>query len=237
MVPSFLYECWILSWILLRLVHVATSNLLSCKKAITHLYFLLLALTVSFMRAGPDSRLHLVSWEPEGRYCHSLCIAIAPFWFSTEHLLTLLMPFWLSTTDTGTYNPTILRHPLARGRSTCFRERELVSVEPFAAVVIVLAISGPVHKGANHVLKAVSDPDPLPDWVHDLNYVRSQALQPPSQSWIESAHCEVIFVPTVLIDKCMASARIFKMHMQCMNHVPKELCVHKSSESGFLGGS
>ena len=52
---------------------------------------------------------------------------------------------------------------------------------------------GPVHKGTNHVPKAVSDCDPLPDWVRDLNYVRSHALQTPSQSRTGSAHCEVIF--------------------------------------------
>ena len=52
---------------------------------------------------------------------------------------------------------------------------------------------GPVHKGTNHVPKAVSDRDPLPDWVRDLNYVCSQALQTPSQSQTGSAHCEVIF--------------------------------------------
>ena len=38
---------------------------------------------------------------------------------------------------------------------------------------------GPVHKGTNHVPKAVSDRYPLPDWVRDLNYVRSHALQTP----------------------------------------------------------
>ena len=37
--------------------------------------------------------------------------------------------------------------------------------------------NGPVHKGANHVPKAVSDRDPLRDWDRDLNYVRSHALQ------------------------------------------------------------
>ena len=47
-----------------------------------------------------------------------------------------------------------------------------------------------VHKGKNHVPKAVSDRDLLPDWVCDLNYVRSQALQTPSQSRTESAHCD-----------------------------------------------
>ena len=45
----------------------------------------------------------------------------------------------------------------------------------------------------DHVPKAVSDRYPLPDWVRDLNCVRSQALETPSQSWTGSAHCEVIF--------------------------------------------
>ena len=52
--------------------------------------------------------------------------------------------------------------------------------------------TGPVHKGTNHVPKAISDRDPLPDWVRDLTYVRSQALQTPSQSRTGSVHCEVI---------------------------------------------
>ena len=41
--------------------------------------------------------LHIVSWEPEGRYCHRLCTAIAPFWFSMKHLWTAIAPFWFST--------------------------------------------------------------------------------------------------------------------------------------------
>ena len=52
---------------------------------------------------------------------------------------------------------------------------------------------GCVHKGTNHVLKDVSDRDPLRDWDHDLNYVHSHAMQTPSQSRTGSAHCEVIF--------------------------------------------
>ena len=32
-------------------------------------------------------------WEPEGHYRHRLCTAIAPLWFSIEHLLTTLTPF------------------------------------------------------------------------------------------------------------------------------------------------
>ena len=48
--------------------------------------------------------------------------------------------------------------------------------------------SRPVHEGANHVPKVVSDHDPLADWVHDLNYMRSQALQQPSRAQTGSAH-------------------------------------------------
>ena len=36
-------------------------------------------------------------WEPEGRYRWTKSMAIAPFWFSTEHCWTALMPFWFST--------------------------------------------------------------------------------------------------------------------------------------------
>ena len=41
--------------------------------------------------------------------------------------------------------------------------------------------------------KSRSDHDQLPDWVLNLNYVRSQALQPLSRSRTGSVHCEVIF--------------------------------------------
>ena len=50
-----------------------------------------------------------------------------------------------------------------------------------------------VHMGYNHVPKDVSDRDPKRDWDRDLNYVRSHALQMPSQSRSGSAHWEVIF--------------------------------------------
>ena len=36
-------------------------------------------------------------WKPEGCHRRWIIIAIAPFWFSTEHLWTVIMPFWLST--------------------------------------------------------------------------------------------------------------------------------------------
>ena len=87
-------------------------------------------------------------------------------------------------------------------------------------------LRGPGHKGANHVPKAVSDHDPLRDWVCDLNYVRSQALQPPSQSRTGSAHCQIIFC--VLLRR-LTHAWLQRAFPKCarMNHVPKELCVHK----------
>ena len=37
--------------------------------------------------------------EPEGCYRCTKSMAIAPFWFSTEHLLILIAPFYLSTDD------------------------------------------------------------------------------------------------------------------------------------------
>ena len=38
-------------------------------------------------------------WEPDGRYCCTKSMALAPFWFSTEHSWTGLMPIWLSADD------------------------------------------------------------------------------------------------------------------------------------------
>ena len=56
------------------------------------------------------------------------------------------------------------------------------------------------------------------DWDRDLNYVRSHALQTPSESRSGSVHCELIFCSYCAVRAdwpmrlCMASARIFKMH-------------------------
>ena len=36
-------------------------------------------------------------WEPEGHYHCTKWMAIAPFWFSTEHHWSAITPFWLST--------------------------------------------------------------------------------------------------------------------------------------------
>ena len=38
-------------------------------------------------------------WEPKGHYRPRLCTAIAPFWFSTNHLYPVLTPFSLSTDE------------------------------------------------------------------------------------------------------------------------------------------
>ena len=67
----------------------------------------------AIFQPNKDYLSHLVSWEPEGRYCSSkmfrwepegryCCtksMAIAPFWFSTEHFFSAIAPFWLSADD------------------------------------------------------------------------------------------------------------------------------------------
>ena len=98
-----------------------------------------------------------------------------------------------------------------------------------------MLIHGCVYMRTNHVPKDVSDCDPKRDWDRDLNYVHSHALQTPFQSRSGSAHCEVIFAPTAhsaLIDPCMASARISKMHTHD-SRSERALCSHVL-ESGFL---
>ena len=50
--------------------------------------------------SDPEGRYRyskMLCWGPEGRYHHRHCTAIAPFWFSMEHLWILIAPFWLST--------------------------------------------------------------------------------------------------------------------------------------------
>ena len=54
---------------------------------------------VSWEPEGRYCRSKTFRWEPEGRYCHILCTAIASFWLSTEHLWVAITPFWLSTDD------------------------------------------------------------------------------------------------------------------------------------------
>ena len=54
---------------------------------------------VSWEPEGRYCRSKMFPWEPEGRYCHWFCTAIAPFWFSREHLWSAIAPFWLSSDD------------------------------------------------------------------------------------------------------------------------------------------
>ena len=54
---------------------------------------------VSWEPEGRYCRWKMFRWEPEGRYCYWLCTSIVPFWFSTEHLWAAITPFWLSTDD------------------------------------------------------------------------------------------------------------------------------------------
>ena len=42
-------------------------------------------------------------WEPEGHYHCTMSTAIAPFWFSMEHLWIVIAPLWLSTDDMWEY--------------------------------------------------------------------------------------------------------------------------------------
>ena len=51
---------------------------------------------------------------------------------------------------------------------------------------------GPVHKRSESRFESCLDHDSPSDLVRDLNYMHSQALQPPSRSQTGSAHCEVM---------------------------------------------
>ena len=51
---------------------------------------------VSWEPEGRYCSSKMFRWEPEGRYCCTKSMAIAPFWFSTEHLWSAIAPFWLS---------------------------------------------------------------------------------------------------------------------------------------------
>ena len=52
---------------------------------------------VSWEPEGHYQHSKMFHWEPEGRYRCTKSMAIAPFWFSVEHLWILVVPFWLST--------------------------------------------------------------------------------------------------------------------------------------------
>ena len=51
-------------------------------------------------RAFYNCRSKMFRWEPEGRYCHRLCTAIAPFWFSTDEVCKDISGImWLNVND------------------------------------------------------------------------------------------------------------------------------------------
>ena len=54
------------------------------------------AYIVSWEPEGRYCNSKMFRWEPEGRYCCTKSMAIAPFWFSREHLCSAIMPFWFS---------------------------------------------------------------------------------------------------------------------------------------------
>ena len=56
---------------------------------------------VSWEAEGRYCSLKMFHWELEGRYRCTMYRAIAPFWFSTEHLYLAVTPFWCSTDDQG----------------------------------------------------------------------------------------------------------------------------------------
>ena len=93
--------------------------------------------------------------------------------------------------------------------------------------------TGCVHTGTNYVPKDGSDRDPLRDWYRDLNYVRSHALQTPSQSQTGSAHCEVIFC-----SYCLTHAWLQLAFPKCTHESRSERALRLHVlESGFLRGS
>ena len=52
---------------------------------------------VSWEPEGRCQYSKMFSWELEGRYRCTKSLAIAPFWFSTEHPWIVIVPFWLLT--------------------------------------------------------------------------------------------------------------------------------------------
>ena len=102
--------------------------------------------------------------------------------------------------------------------------------------------NGYVHMRTKHIPKEVSERDSKRDWDHDLNYVRSHALQTPSQSRSGSVHYEVIFCSYCAIRAdwpmhgfSMASVCNSKLHMH-ESRSERALRSHVL-ESGFLRGS
>ena len=52
---------------------------------------------VSWEPEGRYCNSKMFRWEPEGHYCRTKCTTIATFWLSMQHLWSAITPFWLST--------------------------------------------------------------------------------------------------------------------------------------------
>ena len=50
-------------------------------------------------------RCSVETWKPDSRYHCTKSMAIAPFWFSMEHLWSAIAPFWLSANDMHLFAP------------------------------------------------------------------------------------------------------------------------------------
>ena len=63
------------------------------------LFLFLQCIHISSVESQKGIIITMLQWEPEGRYCCTKSMAIAPFWFSMEHCWTALMSFWSSADD------------------------------------------------------------------------------------------------------------------------------------------
>ena len=75
------------------------SGVLATIDLLVHVCDLFISHIVSWEPEGRYCSSKMFRWKPEGRYCCTKSMVIAPFWFSIEHLCTAITPFWLSTDD------------------------------------------------------------------------------------------------------------------------------------------
>ena len=87
-------------------------------------------------------------------------------------------------------------------------------------------------QGANHVLKAVSNRNSLPDWVRDLNYI---ATVVPITNRICAPRGNILFILRRLTHAWLQHAFL---KCACIHESLSERAVHSQRvKSGFLGGS
>ena len=76
----------------------------NCSTFTTFCWIMIITYIVSWEPEGRYCSSKMFRWDPEGRYCCIKSMAIAPFWFSMEHLWTAIAPLWLSTDDIYLYD-------------------------------------------------------------------------------------------------------------------------------------